>query len=117
MIQAFLRDSLTITNRGMVMMLKHNHPGLFQGCVLRSITTGLTWKINSRVLFGHVDTKHKRFDGENLDYLLLTKDAMRINRWSIANILDDERDGLFFYSIKPIDHDLKPDNEEILVLE
>jgi hypothetical protein len=117
-IKIYIRKSFKITGRGIIVEIQHHLSGLPKETRLMSSVSGLLWEVQCRVFYDHVNDKHVIFEKENFDYMRLTFSSEEKKQASIQQIIENERQRIFEYLIKPIGHDEKPgDEEELEVME
>jgi hypothetical protein len=100
---AHTKDHLDISGRGFVLELQHYEHGLKQGTILRS-KEGYHWKVLVRVLFDHVAGKHQVFIKEHIDFMLIRFNSEKEEQESIKQTTEKEKEHIFCYLIKPMDH-------------
>jgi hypothetical protein len=114
MAKIYVHNSFLTTGMGIIAVMQHNQTGLLKGSRLFSLKTNLSWEIISRIFFDHTMDEQIRFDIENIDYMNLSFKSTENRESSFRNILENEKQGIFQYRIKPIGHDKKPENNEEL---
>lgn len=100
--------SFDISIFGMSVIISDVELGFKKGMVLKSISKGLFWEVQERII--HFETD-KKFDGEAESFI----------HYNIRNISSLERakensKNQFEYKIKPIGHNEKPEVDDFLVL-
>lgn len=111
---AFVEDSFKITGRGIIIALQHNQEGLKRETRLESLATGHIWEVKARIIFDHTENEQKRFDYENIEFMLLSFKTIEDRNKSKTKILLKEASNLYQYLVVPISHDMKPENKERL---
>ena len=113
-VKAITKDSFQITGRGIILEINHNLQGLPKGTILKSKVNNLNWEVISRVIFHHPEFKQIHFEIETQDYMRITFDTNEKLLKSVEQIFQKEKDNIYQYLIKPLDHNQKPNNEEYL---
>ena len=112
--EAITENSFKLTGIGIVVDLKHSENGLSKNTELISKKSGLTWTVIARVLFDHALREQRMFDSESTEYMRVSFKTVEDMQKSIDGIKEREEQGIYQYYLKPIGHDQKPQEREML---
>ena|ERR1700743_1964914 len=93
--------------------IEHSLNGLNSKMIVQSDSTGLTWKVVSRIIFVQVENQ-KRFNNENEHFQHFAFRPIENLEKFREDIHRKESLGIHQYAIQPIGHDKKPANGETL---
>jgi hypothetical protein len=96
--------------------IQHSLNGLNSDTVLKSNSTGLTWKVVSRIIFQQVDNQ-KRFTNEIEHFQHFVFRPIENLEKFRQDIHKKEASGIHQYAIRPIGHEEKPKNGETLFVQ
>lgn len=112
-------DSWKLSNKKeIVVELQHFLNGLMPGTILRSIDSGLSWKVVSRTIFPQAKGQI-RFKGEReiFEHYKFMDPILENHKKFRANIAENESKGVYQYSIEPMGHEEKPKKDDVLLVE
>lgn len=112
--QALIYKSFEITGRGIVAEIQHFKEGLPKGTVLKSLLTGEKWAVNQRVLLNFFINNHILFDNEEITYSYFTFKSVEMFEQAKKEALERELANIFQYYLKPMNHEGKPLENDIL---
>ncbi|UTW67499.1 hypothetical protein KFE94_05150 [bacterium SCSIO 12643] len=116
--KVIVKNSFKISNLGVVAELQHHENGLPKGILLKSLNSGLSWSVRSRMLFEHAMEVHQIFAKENTEKTILRFGSIDQKKESIREIQVKEQSGIYQYVIEPISHEQKPDQDmELMIIE
>jgi hypothetical protein len=101
-------ESWEIPNRFFIAEIKHDLEGLKEGTILVSKKSGLRWKLQKRIVHSHTVNGQKKFEIETLQYVRSSFKSPEQMEESISKILEQEKNGIFNYTIIPMEHNSKP---------
>lgn len=107
-------DSWKLSVRNEILAdIEHSLNGLSPETILRSDSTGLAWKVVSRIIFQQVENQ-KRFNIETEHHQHFVFRPIENLEKFRKDIHRKESSGIYQYSIQPIDHDKKPADGDTL---
>jgi hypothetical protein len=106
--KAITKDCFLITGRGLIIELSHSEDGLVKGTQLKSEISGLTWIVESRVLFDHAIEQQKKLKNESIEYLLVRFTSDIEKEKSIETIKEKEANNIYQYFLKFNEQKQKP---------
>ncbi len=109
-------ESWNITTLGIIVEIFHNLDGLKNGTIVKSTVTNKEWRIEKRLLFYHILERQIKFPNEITTYIHLSFANIEEQIISSKNILDKEAQNIFQYQLQPIEHNSKPNIDDILKL-
>ena len=115
--KAICKESFTIPERGIILELMHSEQGLKQGTILHSSEkTKLEWELKNRIIFDHITDIQIVFENEFANFMLLRFASEEQRQASRDKIIENEKNNIFQYLIKPIGHQHKPEEGEYLMI-
>ncbi|UZR99354.1 hypothetical protein [Chondrinema litorale] len=115
---ARVKESFNITGRGIVLELMHHENGLESGTILLSTSRKLKWEVRARVIQEIIGFNPKIFENEKIEFSLFKYSSFEARDIALQNTIQNEKDHIFQYMIRPIGHENKPlNNEELEIVE
>lgn len=112
-----VKESFSIPQRGFLVALQHHLTGLPPQTILYSPMTDRKWEVVSRVMLTHMIDEQVCFTGEQVNPIQVSFSSLdRLAESSLA-LLERERNHIFEYHLKGIDHLEKPTIGEYLYLD
>lgn len=106
-------DAFQISNLGIIVFVQNANNGLPTDCVLKSLNTGISWVVKSRIIeFSELD--NPEFNEETITNLHLTFSSAENRNISQQQTLERISQNIFQYQIEGIGHDEKPALDEEL---
>lgn len=115
--KVIVKNSFKISTLGIVAELQHHEDGLSKGIKLKSVSSGLSWRVRSRMLFEHAMEVHQIFAKENTEKTILRFGSIDQKKESIRETQIKERSGIYQYVLEPIVHEQQPDQGMELMIE
>ena len=111
-----VKETFTIPDQGIIVLLQHEEAGLARGKVLTSKQTQKSWKVAARIKYNHALDIHREFATEDVSFVHLRFEQEADRTASAEMIEEEEEHGIYHYMIKPFEHDSAPENGEELLL-
>mgnify|MGYP000026402082 FL=1 len=111
-----VKETFTIPDQGIIVLLQHEEEGLARGKVLTSKQTQKSWKVAARIKYNHALDIHREFATEDVSFVHLRFEQEADRTASAEMIKEEEEHGIYHYMIKPFEHDSAPENGEELLL-
>lgn len=110
-------ESFLLTNRGVIVDIRHELDGVPAGSVIRSSTSGDEWVVKHRMLFSHVQEKQRKFPNEAVAYTHFKFKNFEAMENSAKKILDQEMQNIFEYFLATNNTNTKPKKGDKLVIQ
>jgi hypothetical protein len=98
-------SSSIVKDYGIFVTITDVESGFRKGVILKSISAGLYWEVEERILFSE---KEIRFEGE-------TETRVHVNYRNISDVQNEFDKNIFEYKIKSIGHNEKPLKDDSLI--
>lgn len=110
-------ESFLLTNRGVIVDIRHELDGIPAGSIIRSFSSGDEWAVKHRILFSHVHEKQRKFPNEAVAYTHLEFKNFEAMESSAKRILDQETQNIFEYFLETNESNTKPVKGDKLVIQ
>jgi len=110
-------NSWILTGFGIIAEVKNLHGGLPKGTVLKSIESGVTWIVESRIIETFAMDKLTRFQNETeIPFRVNIKNPSGLQNFR-ERVIERDKKNIFQYHLMPKNYNEKPKKGEELLIE